>query len=107
VVAAGAAAFGAAAAGARRSSGSLAMFTAIRRASSQRQRKRSRAEPLRIEAALIQRFDTPNGKPHFVVARGTLINADMRVSSFRQWIGVVDVHFSPAPTSGQFSATGH
>jgi hypothetical protein len=35
-------------------------------------KKRSRAEPLRIEAALIQRFDTPNGKPHFVVARGTL-----------------------------------
>jgi hypothetical protein len=61
---------------------------------------------LQIEAVLGQ-IDTPNGQPHFVVARETLVNADMRVSSFRQWTGVVDVHFFSAQTSRQFSATGH
>jgi len=39
-----------------------------------------------------------------VVASETPINADMRVSSFRQWMGVIDVHFFSAPTSRQFSA---
>ena len=54
---------------------------------------------------LIKGIDTPNGKAHFVVARETPIDADMRVS--RQWQSVVEVHFFSAPTSRQFSATGH
>jgi hypothetical protein len=40
----------------RTSSGSLAMLAAIRRAFVARAKEGSRAEPLRIEAALIQRF---------------------------------------------------
>jgi hypothetical protein len=55
--------------------------------------------------SLIKGIDTPNGKAHFVVARETPINADMRVS--RQWESVVEVHFFSAPTSRQFTATGH
>jgi hypothetical protein len=54
---------------------------------------------------LIKGIDTPNGKAHFAVARETPINADMRLS--RQWQSMVEVHFLSAPTSRQFSATGH
>jgi hypothetical protein len=53
---------------------------------------------------LIKGIDTPNGKAHFIVARETPKNADMRVS--RQWQSVVEVHFFSTPTSRQFSATG-
>jgi hypothetical protein len=63
--------------------------------------------PIRFDherVELIKGIDTPNGKAHFVVARETPINADMRVS--RQWQSVVEVHFFSAPTSRQFSATG-
>ena len=56
---------------------------------------------------LMKGIDAPHGQAHFVMARGTFINADMRVSSFRQWQSVVEVHFFSAPTSRQFSATGH
>jgi hypothetical protein len=64
--------------------------------------------PIRFDherVELIKGIDTPNGKAHFVVARETPINADMRGS--RQWQSVVEVHFFSAPTSRQFSATGH
>ena len=54
-----------------------------------------------------RRIDPPNGKPHFVVASETPINADMRVSSFRQRMGMVNVHFFSAPTSRQFIAIGN
>jgi hypothetical protein len=43
--------------------------------------------PIRFDhehVELIKGIDSPNGKAHFVVARETPINADMRVSSFRQ-----------------------
>jgi hypothetical protein len=51
-----------------------------------------------------RRVDPPNGQPHFVVASETPVNADMRVSTFRHWMGVVDMHFFSAPTGGQISA---
>ena len=49
----------------------------------------------------------PNSKPHFVVARRTTVDADMRVASFRQCVDACDVHFFPTPTLRQFSAAGH
>jgi hypothetical protein len=64
--------------------------------------------PIRFDherVELIKGIDTPNGKAHFVVARETPIDADMGVG--RQWQSVVEVHFFSAPTSRQFSATGH
>ena len=49
---------------------------------------------------------TPNSKPHLMVARRTIVDADMRVPSFRQW-RACDMHFIPAPTLGQFGEAGH
>ena len=56
--------------------------------------------PIRFDherVELIKGIDTPNGKAHFVVARETPINADMRGS--RQWQSVVEVHFFSAPST--------
>ena len=45
--------------------------------------------------------DTPNSKPHLMVARGTMVDADMCVGSFRQWVGdACGVHISPHRHTG-------
>ena len=38
------------------------------------------------EAFLSRRIGSPNGKPHLMVARSAIIDADMRVASFRELI---------------------
>jgi len=47
--------------------------------------------------------DTPNSKPHLMVARRTIVDADMCVGSFRHWVHACCVHIFPAPTHGPFS----
>lgn len=50
---------------------------------------------------------TPNSKPHLMVARRTMADADMCVGSFRQWVDACGVHIFPAPTHRQFTEAGH
>jgi hypothetical protein len=50
------------------------------------------------------RVGTPNSKPHFMVARWTIVNADVRIYFSRQRVGACNVHFCSASTCGQFSA---
>jgi hypothetical protein len=47
--------------------------------------------------------DTPNSKPHLLVARGTIVDADMCIGSFRRCVDACGVHIFPAPTHGPFS----
>ncbi len=47
--------------------------------------------------------DTPNSKPHLMVARGTIVDADMCIGSFRRCVDACGVHIFPAPTHGPFS----
>ena len=61
-------------------------------------------ERLPIETDSSHCVGTPNSKPHLMVARRTIVDADMCVGSFRQSCGV---HIFPAPTHGQFSEAGH
>jgi len=42
----------------------------------------------------------PDSKPHFVVTRRTIVNADMRVTLLRRWVDACDVHFFAAPALG-------
>jgi PAS domain-containing protein len=38
----------------------------------------------RVQATSAQCVGAPNGKPHFVVTRGTIVDSDMGIASFRQ-----------------------
>ena len=51
--------------------------------------------------------DSPNGKPPLVVAGRANIDPDISVTSSRELVQACDLHFFPAPTCGQFSATGY
>ncbi len=56
-----------------------------------------------IETGSSHCVDTPNSKPHLMVARRTIVDADMCVGSFRRWVDACCVHIFPAPTHGPFS----
>jgi hypothetical protein len=42
-----------------------------------------------------------------MVTRSALVDADMRVASFRERVKAYDLHFFPARTCGRFSAAWH
>src|SRR5947207_2832832 len=42
-----------------------------------------------------------------MVARWTIVNADVRINFSRQRVGACNVHFCSASTCGQFSAAGN
>ena len=56
-----------------------------------------------IETDSIHCVDTPNSKPHLMVARGTIVDADMCIGSFRRCVDACALHIFPAPTHGPFS----
>jgi hypothetical protein len=55
----------------------------------------------------MQCVGAPNGKPHLILTCGTIVDADMRVASFRQWVDVRDMQFFPAPTLAKINEAGH
>jgi hypothetical protein len=59
------------------------------------------------DAHSTQCVGSPNSKPQLMLARRTIVEADMRVGTFRQWVDVCDTHFLPAPTLGQLRDAGH
>jgi hypothetical protein len=42
-----------------------------------------------------------------MLARQAIVNADVRIASFRQWVDACNMQFAPAPALGKFSEAGH
>ena len=59
------------------------------------------------DAHSTQCVGTPNSKPHLMMARGTIVEAYMRVGTFGQWVDVCHAHYLPASTLRQLRQAWH
>ena len=59
------------------------------------------------DAHSTQCVGTPNSKPHLMMACRTIVEADMRVGTFRQWVDLCHAHYLSASTLRQLRDAGH